>query len=99
MRRLDNIQRQYCVQAMLWCCGYACAALQDCHLVRRLLTSATSAPVSSQSALIELMLLMRCASMALAVSLANSALHRLVARMRSRGTQCAYTSARILMAR
>lgn len=34
---------------------------------------------------------MRCASMALAVSLASSADHRLLVRMRSSGIQCAYT--------
>lgn len=89
-------------------CMAASTALKKvvgCHAVRPApplpfqLTSATSAPVSSHSALMELMLLMRWASMALAVSLASSALHRLVVRMRSRGTQCAYTSDRILMAR
>ena len=50
------------------------------------------APVASQSALIALMLLMRCARNALAVSLASSALHRLAVRMRSSGIQCWYTA-------
>ena len=49
------------------------------------------APVASQSAEMELTEEMRCASMALAVSLDSSADHRLVHRMRSWGTQCAYT--------
>ena len=39
----------------------------------------------------ELMEEMRCASMALAVSLDSSALHRLAHRMRSSGIQCSYT--------
>lgn len=56
-------------------------------------TCCTSAPVASQRAEMLFMLLMRCASMALAVSLVSSADQRLVSRMRSRGTQCAYTSA------
>jgi hypothetical protein len=38
-----------------------------------------------------LTLLMRCASMALAVSFASSALHKLASRMRSSGIQWAYT--------
>ena len=51
----------------------------------------TSAPVASQSAEMVLTEEMRCASIALAVSLDSSALHRLVHRMRSSGTQCWYT--------
>ena len=54
-------------------------------------TCDTSAPVASQSAEIEFIEEMRCASIALAVSLDSSADHRLVHRMRSLGTQCAYT--------
>ena len=46
----------------------------------------TSAPVASHSAEMELMDEIRCASMALAVSLVNSADQRLVSRIRSRGT-------------
>ena len=41
---------------------------------------------------------MRWASMALAVSLESSADQRLVQRMRSWGTQCAYTEARVATA-
>lgn len=55
-------------------------------------------PVASHSAEMEFMELMRCASMALAVSLDNSADQRLVRRMRSWGTQCAYTAASCSMA-
>ncbi len=47
--------------------------------------------MASQSAEIELTEEMRCANMALAVSLDSSADHRLVHRMRSFGTQCSYT--------
>ena len=47
--------------------------------------------MASQSAEMELTEDMRCASMALAVSLDSSADHRLVHRMRSLGTQCSYT--------
>lgn len=54
-------------------------------------------PVASQSAEMEFMEEMRCASMALAVSLASSADHRLARRMRSWGTQCAYTLQRCRM--
>mmetsp|Transcript_55 Transcript_55/g.202 ORF Transcript_55/g.202 Transcript_55/m.202 type:complete len:230 (-) Transcript_55:325-1014(-) len=50
-----------------------------------------SAPVTSHRALMELTELMRCANMAFAVSLVSSADQRLVRRMFSSGTQCAYT--------
>ena len=46
------------------------------------------APVASQRAEMEFMEEMRCASMALAVSLESSADQRLVVMMRSLGTQC-----------
>mmetsp|Transcript_65463 Transcript_65463/g.184340 ORF Transcript_65463/g.184340 Transcript_65463/m.184340 type:complete len:210 (+) Transcript_65463:334-963(+) len=52
-------------------------------------TSPISAPVRSQSLEMELMLLTRCASIALATSLESSELQRLVVRILSRGTQCA----------
>ena len=54
----------------------------------------TSALVASQSADIALMEEMRCARKAFAASLESSADHRLARRMRSWGTQLAYTSAR-----
>src|SRR5215212_1255270 len=63
-----------------------------------LATSSTSAPVASHKAEIELIEEMRCARKALATSLDNSDDHRLVVMMRSRGTQCAYTSTSVLIA-
>ncbi|KAG4222014.1 hypothetical protein PC116_g29511 [Phytophthora cactorum] len=48
--------------------------------------SLTSAPVFSHIAEIELMLLMRCASMEFATSFANSDEYTLVLMMRDRGT-------------
>ena len=61
------------------------------HDDRRWRACCTSAPVASHSAEMVLTEEMRCASIALAVSLDSSALHRLVHRMRSSGTQCWYT--------
>ena len=52
-------------------------------------TSSTSAPVASQRAEMELIEEIRCARKALATSLESSDDHRLVVRMRSRGTQWA----------
>mmetsp|Transcript_53920 Transcript_53920/g.152790 ORF Transcript_53920/g.152790 Transcript_53920/m.152790 type:complete len:211 (+) Transcript_53920:157-789(+) len=52
-------------------------------------TSATSAPVFSHKSDIELMLLTRCASTALATNLDNSELHKFVVKTRSLGTQFA----------
>ena len=54
-------------------------------------TCCTSAPVASQRAEMALMEEMRCASIALAVSLDSSADHRLVVSTRSLGIQCSYT--------
>merc|ERR1719473_2503432 len=56
-------------------------------------TSATSAPVTSQSAEMELMEEMRWARKALAVSLESSADQRLVVSTCALGTHCRYTSA------
>mmetsp|Transcript_28166 Transcript_28166/g.79999 ORF Transcript_28166/g.79999 Transcript_28166/m.79999 type:complete len:205 (+) Transcript_28166:1510-2124(+) len=55
-------------------------------------TSATSAPVFSQSWEMELMLLTRWASIALATNFDSSELHKFVVKILSRGTQFAYTS-------
>ena len=59
------------------------------------MTSKNGAPVASQSAEMELMEEMRCASIALAVSLESSADQRLDVSTCSRGTQFAYTSTSI----
>src|SRR3954464_15859362 len=61
-------------------------------------TSSTSAPVASHNAEIELIDEIRCARNALATSLDSSDDQRFVVMMRSRGTQCAYTSASTLIA-
>ena len=61
-------------------------------------TSWTSAPVASQKAAMLLIELIRCARKALAVSLLNSLLQRLVRRIRSAGTQWAYTAAKASIA-
>src|SRR6185436_9413526 len=63
-----------------------------------LATSSTSAPVASQRPEIELIDEMRCARKALATSFDNSDDQRLVVMMRSRGTQCAYTSTSVWIA-
>src|SRR5438045_8296209 len=59
-----------------------------------LATSSTSAPVASHNAEIELIDEIRCARNALATSLDSSEDHKLVVKIRSRGTQRAYTSTR-----
>jgi len=56
------------------------------------------APVFSQMALIEFMLLIRCASMALATNLESSDDQTLMVVILDRGTQVAYTSARVAAA-
>mmetsp|Transcript_6491 Transcript_6491/g.17370 ORF Transcript_6491/g.17370 Transcript_6491/m.17370 type:complete len:207 (-) Transcript_6491:241-861(-) len=61
-------------------------------------TSSTSAPDASQIADTALMEETRCARNELATSLLSSEDHTLVVRMRSRGTQRAYTSASFLAA-
>src|SRR3954471_9866558 len=63
-----------------------------------LATSSTSAPVASQSAEMELMEEMRCARKAFATSFESSDDQRFVVKIRSRGTQRAYTSTKDLTA-
>src|SRR5690606_7298689 len=58
---------------------------ETCPMARE--TSATFAPVTSHSSEIALMEDTRCARKALATSFDNSDDHKLVVRMRSRGTQ------------
>src|SRR5271155_2683971 len=62
-------------------------------------TSCTSAPVASQIALIELILLIRCASMAFATSFESSEDQTFVLRIFECGTHAAYTLARAAAAR
>lgn len=57
-------------------------------------TWSTSAPVRSQTALMEFILLIRCASMALATSFASSEDQTLISRMRVEGTQALYIPAK-----
>ena len=61
-------------------------------------TSDTSASVASHSAEMELMEETRCARKALATSLDSSEDQRFVVKIRSRGTQCAYTPTSFSMA-
>ena len=74
-------------------CSRAVLMTKSVQELRKMICDAgrteTSAPVASQSAEMELMEEMRCASIAFAVSLESSADHKLEHRMRSVGTQLA----------